>query len=103
MSESDTDPLNSTVNPQGNPSQFIPPDQAESNPNIFVSRFIDESPYTGPGTHLQLQQEEVETRITEIMERFQRLKAEINEWENSLKNQAVSQLSLISSLFPFLK
>ena len=50
MSESDTDQLNSTVNPRGNPSKYIPPDQAKSNPNISVSEFIDESPYTGPGT-----------------------------------------------------
>ena len=63
----------------GNPIQYIPSDQAESYPNISVSGFIDESPYNGPGTCLQLQQEGMETRITEIMERFQRLKSEINE------------------------
>ena len=79
MSKSDTDPLNSAVNQRGNPSQYIPPDRAKSNPNISVSRFIDESLYTGLGTCLQLQQEGMETRITEIMERFQRLKSEINE------------------------
>ena len=37
VSESDTDPLNSTVNPWGNPSQYIPPDQTKSDPNISVS------------------------------------------------------------------
>ena len=53
VSESDTDPLNSTVNPRGNPRQFVPPDRAESNPNVSVSGFIDETPYWGPGTGLQ--------------------------------------------------
>ena len=47
MSESDTDPLNSTVNLRGNPSQFELSDQAESNPNVSVSGFIDETPYRG--------------------------------------------------------
>ena len=32
VSESDTDPLNSTANLRGNPSQFFPSDQAELNP-----------------------------------------------------------------------
>ena len=68
VSESDTDLLNSTVNPWGNPSLYIPPDQAESSPSIFVSGFIDE--YTGPGTHLQSQWEGRETRINKIMDRF---------------------------------
>ena len=49
VSESDTDPLNSTVNLRGNPSQYIPPDRAESNPNISVSAFINESPYNEAG------------------------------------------------------
>ena len=60
VSESDTDPLNSTVNLGGNPSLYIPPDRAESNPNISVSRFIDESPFTGPGTRLQSQRDGME-------------------------------------------
>ena len=71
MSESDTDLLNSTVNQWQNPSQYIHPDQAKSNSNISVSSFIDESPYTGPGTPLQWQWEGMETRIAEIMERFE--------------------------------
>ena len=84
--ESDTDLLNSTVNLRRNPSQYIPPDQAKSNPNISVSGFIDESLYTGPGTCLQSQREGMETRIAEIIENFERLKSQINEWENSFKN-----------------
>ena len=103
VSESDSDPLNSTVNPQGNPNQYIPPDRAESNPNISVSGFIDESPYTGPGTSLQLQWEGMETRITEIMEHFKRLKSEINEWENSLKILAVPAVELNRQFASFSK
>ena len=86
VSESDTVLLNSTVNPQGYPSLYIPPDRDKSNPNISVSGFIDESPYTGPGTHLQLQREGMETRIHKIMDHFQKLKMKINEWERPLKN-----------------
>ena len=50
-SESETDPLNSTINPRYNNDMNFPLERAESNPNI--SGFIDESPYTGPGTRLQ--------------------------------------------------
>ena len=50
VSESDNDPMNSTANPWINPCRFIPPDPAESHPNVSVSGFIDESPYTGPET-----------------------------------------------------
>ena len=89
MSESDTDALNSTLKPRGNPSQYIPLDRVESNPNTSVSGFIDESSYTGPGSCLQSQWEGMEKRITEIIEPFERLKSEINEWENSFKNLAV--------------
>ena len=49
VSESDSDPLNSTINPRGNVRIFIPSERAESNPNLFA--FIDESPYKGLGTH----------------------------------------------------
>ena len=45
----------------------------ESNHNISVSGFMDESPYTDPGTWLQSQQEGIETRIKKIVDRFQSL------------------------------
>ena len=89
-----TNLLNSTVNPQGNPCLYIPPDWAESNPNMSVSGFIDEWPYTGPGTHLQSQREGIQTRINKIMDGFQKLKMKINEWERSLKNQTVSRVEI---------
>ena len=86
--------LNSTVNLHGNPSQFVPPDGAESNPNVSVSGFIDESPCTGPGTHLQLQLDGIETRIVEVIGWFEGLKLEINEWENFLERQKVSVIEI---------
>ena len=43
VSESYTDILNSPVNPPGNPYLYVPPDQAELNPNMSISGFIDES------------------------------------------------------------
>ena len=82
LSGSDTDSLNSTVNPRGNPSQFIPPDWAELNPNVSVSVFFGKTPYRGPGTRLQLQQEGTEIRIAWATEHFEGLKGEITEWEN---------------------
>ena len=40
VSERDTDLLNSTVNLQGNLNLYVPPDRAESNPNISISGFF---------------------------------------------------------------
>ena len=64
VSESEADPLNSTINPRNNSGMNFPSDRAESNPNI--SGFIDESPYTGPGTRLQSQWEGNETNTDKI-------------------------------------
>ena len=94
MSESDNDSLNSSVNPQSNPSQFIPPDRAKSNPNVSVWGLIDESPYTGPGTHLQSQRNQLEIRTVGVIERFEGLKVEINEWEMLLNCQGVSPVEI---------
>ena len=77
MSKSDNDPMNSTVNPRINPNQFIPSGQAESHPNVSGSGFIDESPYTGPGTRLQAQRNRSEIKVARVMERFGRLKTEL--------------------------
>ena len=68
VSESDTDPLNSTINSRSNVRMYIPPERAESNPNI--SGFIDESLYTGLGTRLQSQWEENETNTERILSAF---------------------------------
>ena len=63
---------------------------AESHPNVSGSGFIDESPYTGPGTQLQSQLNPSEIRIAGVMERFGRLKTDNNEWEMLLNNQVIS-------------
>ena len=90
MSESDTDLLNSTVNQRGNPSQFIPHNQAESNSDVSTSGFIDETPYRGPGTRLQKQWEGIEARIANIIAHFHNLRLEIGDWENVIKTHNVS-------------
>ena len=51
VSESESDPTNSTVNPRQDPNKYIPSERAESNPKILG--FMDESAYMGPGTRLQ--------------------------------------------------
>ena len=58
---------------------YITPNGAESNPNILG--FIDESPYTGPGTRLQYQQEGNETNTEKIVKFLHQLQININEWE----------------------
>ena len=85
VSESESDPLNSTINPRGNPRMYIPSERAESNPNILG--FIDESLYTGPGTCLQSQLEGIEIRTEIFLNLFHRLQRNINEWESSIRNE----------------
>ena len=89
MPESDNNLMNSTANPRIKPSQFIPLGQAESHPNVSGSGFIDESPYIGPGTGLKSQWNCSEIRVAEVMERFGRLKTEINEWEILINSQVI--------------
>ena len=64
VSESEMDPLNSTINPRNNSGMNFPSDRAESNTNILG--FMDESPDTGPGRRLQSQQEGNETNTEKI-------------------------------------
>ena len=94
VSESDNDLMNSTVNPWINPSRFIPPDRAESNPNVSGSGFIDESPYAGPETRLQSQRNRSEVRVAGVIERFERLKMEVNEWEILLNSQIIPPVEI---------
>ena len=53
-----------------------------------------ETPYRGPGTHLQLQQEGTETRIVGFIDRFEGLKVEVTEWKNYLNCCAVSLVEI---------
>ena len=97
VSESESDPLNSTINPRCNIDMNFPPERSESNPNI--SGFIDESPYRGPGTWLQSRQEGYETNIEKIENFLFRLQLNINEWEESDKSNALFSLVEISNRF----
>ena len=69
-------------------------DRAESNPNVSVSGFIDESPNTGPGTWLQSQRNGSEVRVAGVMERFERLKMETNEWELLLNSLVIPPIGI---------
>ena len=84
MSESGSDPTNSAINLWQNLNMFAPPERAKSNPNILG--FIDESPYTGPGTCLQSQREGIDIQTNGILNLFHKLQLNINEWESSIRN-----------------
>ena len=77
VSETDTDPLSSMISPKGI-SYYIPNDRAESNPNMSISGFIDESPFAGPNTWLQSRREGVEAKTKKISDRLENLKFKIN-------------------------
>ena len=85
VSESESDPMNSTINLRGNPRIYITSERAKSNPNI--SGFVDESLYMGPGTHLQSQLEGIEMRTEHFLNLFHRLQRDIDEWESSIRNE----------------
>ena len=84
LSETDTDPLSSTINPK-EISYYVPPDRVKSNPNLSISGFIDNSPFAGPGTHLQSRQEGVESRTNKISNRLEILRLKIYEWTDRMK------------------
>ena len=65
---------------------------SESNPNILG--FIDESPYTGPGTRLQLQQEGIDIRTKGILNLFNKLQWDINEWESYIRSFSISSAEI---------
>ena len=57
-----------------------------------------------PPIKAQGQQDGIETRIAEVIGRFEGLKLEINEWEMFLKRQAVPGIEINRQLItPFLK
>ena len=66
VSESDTEPLNSTVNPWGNPSQYIPLIYPNiSDPDLLMNRNILARVHV-----YSPNRRELETRITKIKEFF---------------------------------
>ena len=87
VSETDTDPLSSTINPTGN-IYYAPPDRAKSNPNLSISSFIDESPFAGPGTRSQLHREGIESRTNKISTRLENLRFKICTWVDKMRNQS---------------
>ena len=84
VSETDTDPLSSTINPKGI-NYYVPTDRAESNHNLSISGFIDESPFACPGTRLQSRREGVELRTKKISDRLEILRFKIFEWTDRMK------------------
>ena len=84
VSETDTDPLSSTINQKGI-NYYVPTDRAESNHNQSISGFIDESPFAGPGTRLQSRREGVELRTKKISYQLEILKFKVFEWTNRMK------------------
>ena len=63
----------------------VPTDRAESNPNLLISGFIDESPFAGPGTCLQSRREGVESRTNKISDQLENLRLKIYEWTDRMK------------------
>ena len=85
VSETDTDPLSSTIYPTGN-IYYAPPDRAESNPNLSISGFIDESHFAGPGTRLQSRREGIESKTSKISARLENLRFKICTWVDKMKS-----------------
>ena len=85
VSETDTDPLSSTINQTRN-IYYAPPDRAKTNPNLSISGFIDESPFAGPGTHLQSRREGIESRTNKISTRLEKLRFKICTWVDKMKS-----------------
>ena len=61
---------------------------------MSLSGFIDQSTFTDPGTQLQSQQIGSKVRVAGVMERFERLKMEINEWEILLISQVIPPVGI---------
>ena len=67
-----------------------PPGWAESQPNVSGLGFINGHAYTGPEMRPQPQKLFSGSRIDGILERFERMKREINEWETLTGSQVIS-------------
>ena len=60
-------------------------DRADSNPNLSISGFIDESLFASPGTSLQLRREGVESRTKKNSDWLEILRFKIFEWTDRMK------------------
>ena len=72
--------------------------RTESQPNVSGAGFIDKSPYAGPRTQLQSKRNRSEVRVARVMERFGRLRTEVNEL---ITSQVISP-DIINRQFNFL-
>ena len=87
VSESDNDLMNSC---QTFPRQLVSPGRTDSYPSISGLRPTEESTYNRAGARLQSQSLLSEIRIANVLDRFRRLKMEIDNWEQDLKTRIVS-------------
>ena len=87
VSESDNDLLSSMINPTGN-VHYPANNRAESNPNLSISCFIDESPFAGPGTRLQSRREGTESGTNKISIILENLRSEVCTWVDRIKIQS---------------
>ena len=78
MSESDNDLMNSATSCQTYPRQLVSPGQTDSYPSISGLRTTEESTDNGNETRLQPQSLLSEVRIAKTLDRFRRLKMEID-------------------------
>ena len=90
VSESDNDLMNSATSCQTYPRQLVSPGRTDSYPSISGLRTTEGSTYNRTGTRLQSQSLLSEVRIAKALDRFQRLKMEIDKWEQDLKTCFVS-------------
>ena len=90
MSESDNDLMNSATSCQTYPRQLVSPGRTDSYPSISGLRTTEESTYNRTGTRLQSQSLLSEVRIAKALDRFRRLKKEIDNWEQDLRTRIVS-------------
>ena len=90
MSESDNDLMNGATSYQTYPKQLVSTGRTHSYHSISGIRSTEESTYNRAGTRLQSQNLLSEVRIANVLDRFQRLKMEIDNWEQDLKTCFVS-------------
>ena len=77
--------MTSTANPRIYPNRFIPLGKTESQTNVSGLGFITETDKI-----LQARKINLESRAAGVLERFEGMKMEINEWKTSAEPQFIS-------------
>ena len=90
VSESESEWMNSATDHQRYPELLIPPGRTESQPSIAELRTNEESTYNRTRTNLHPLTLLSEVRIGKFLERYRKLKTEIESWEQDLKTLVVS-------------